>query len=138
VLRHQSRGPASLFCYLSGRLLFDFFIREKDVDSPLNRAARLQYRRDIKARIDKLPAMWHQSLTPQDEDVKLSSTITRIFDVVAGVSEPSILDESKAAQRCLESMLRLDAIFNLRSTIYDPTLKAQLLLFRDSDEWTFS
>lgn len=135
-MKSDPRGPASLFCYVAGRLFFEALPREKDVDSFANRAARTQFLVDLHKRLDSLPEDWHNSLTPADEEITASSEAIRILNTAVN-TEPTIEEESKNAQKCLESLLRLDGIHNIRKVMYSAQIRADLVEYRDSDIKTF-
>lgn len=139
ILQLDSNGPARLLTYLSARLFYEALMHQRDLDSTSVRMHKMQFMLDMQARIAELPENWHESLTESDEEIKDVS----IFAGLTKALETSIVDsaaegraEGKAAQRCLESLLRLDAIHNLRAALYDNDLKIRVAVFRES-EWSF-
>lgn len=135
VLQLDSDGPARLFTYLSARLFYEALMHTRDLDSTAVRMHRMQFMLDMHARIADLPENWHESLTADDEMIPDASILGGIIAELAQPVDENVA-EGKAAQRCLESLLRLDGIYNIRSAIYDNDLKVRIALFRESD-WTF-
>lgn len=138
VMQLDSNGPARLLTYLSARLFYEALMNQRDIDSTSVRMHKMQFMLDMQSRIAELPANWHESLTEKDEEISDGSIFSGL---AAALAKPTNVDDStaegKAAQRCLESLLRLDAIHNLRSTLYDNNLKVRVAIFRESD-WDFS
>ena len=135
VLRLDPAGPARLLTYLSARLFYEALINQRDLDSTNVKMHRMQFMLDMQSRLADLPENWHESLTEKDEEI---SDVTIFSGITQALAEPAGegVAEGKAAQRCLESLLRLDAIHNLRAALYDNNLKVRVAVFRESD-WSF-
>lgn len=129
-------GKAKVLCYLAGRLFFEALIPSRLIKSTEIRRARLTWATQFRRRIDNLPAKWHESLTADDESMKTADAAVNILSMAAKL-KPSAESEGKAAQLCLEALLRLDAIHNLRHSFYNVQLRNSLIAFRDSENWTF-
>lgn len=136
MLKASDNGAAKLLVYMANRLFFDSLIPTKEIHSTVNRSKRLIFMRVLHKRIAAMPANWNQSLDATDELSEAASKAINILHVVGGMATTPV-EEGKAAQRCLEIFLRLDAIHNLRHSFYNAKLRADLIEFRESTEPTF-
>lgn len=132
----EADGPAKILAYMASRLFFEALVPQRLIPSTEVRRARLAWLIEFRRRIDSLPAKWHESVTADDESTRAAEGAVNILSMAAKL-KPSAESEGKAAQLCLESLLRLDAIHNLRHSFYNVQLRDSLIAFRDSDEWTF-
>jgi len=129
-------GPARILAYMASRLFFEALIPQRMIPSTEVRRARLAWLIDFRNRIDDLPTKWYESLTAEDESNRTAESAVNILSMAAKL-KPSAESEGKAAQLCLEALLRLDAIHNLRHSFYNIEFRDSLIAFRDSDDWTF-
>lgn len=136
MLKTSENGAAKLLVYMANRLLFESLVPIKEINSTVNRRKRLSFMRILHDRIAAMPVKWNQSLDAVDELSEAANKAVNILHVVGGMATTPA-EEGKAAQRCLEVLLRLDAIHNLRHSFYNAKLRADLIAFRESHEPTF-
>ncbi len=137
LMRTQPQGMNRVFAFLTGKLLFDSMLPEKERAGSMNQMARLHFLIALHPLLSDLLPNWSQSLTMDDEETKVSDSSIAILREASGQG-PSRLEESKAAQRALESLLRLDAIHSMRFALYNEKLKSKLLALREANQFTFS
>lgn len=131
VLKADETGPNRLFGYLAGRLFFESIVSERERNSFENHKAKLAFLIELQSILATLPADWHKSLTHIDEEP--TSPVSKAIgkaEVSVGIT-PLPAPLPKIAQRCLELLIQIDGIFNLRSKLYSDRTRQRLVYFRD-------
>lgn len=118
-------GRARLFSYLAGRLVYTAVTPERHHNSLNFMSGILYYRIQLLDRLNALPENWAKSLTASDESASIAMAANQILAESAFIPATPI-EEGKAAQHCLEALLRLDAIHNLRAAIYSPEIISEI------------
>lgn len=136
ILKQDSRGANRLFGYLIGKFLFEHMQREKLIHTSHVHELKMRFLIKFQKKLDTLLEVWWMSLTPEDE--LRTDSMQLLQDLIGYLNlEENQRNESKDAQRCLEALMALDGIYNLRSRFFYERLRVDVNKFLQKSDWTF-